>query len=641
MAMEKPLKVLIIEDSEGDALLLVWELRNGGYAPVYETVCTAETMKAALKERDWDVVISDYVMPRLTGLEALKILQETGLDLPFILVSGHIGEDIAVETMTAGAHDYILKGGLKRLVPAIERELREAEVRREQKRSQEALAASEKKYRNLFERLKDAVFLTTPDGKVLESNLAMRELLGYSAGDDISNINVEKDIFSNSADGERIRNVIDRDGFVKDAEVVLKKKDGKDLITLVNAVALRDDDGNITAYQGIVSDITEKKRLEEELLQAQKMESVGRLAGGIAHDFNNILTGIIGFSDLALQDLASHHPLRFHIEQVKAQGERAARLTRQLLAFSSRQVLERKNLDANQIISEMEKFLRRVIGENIELKVEISAMVSTVYVDPGQVEQVLMNLCVNSRDAMPGGGRLQIKTSNVMLDEAFCRSNPWARPGGYVEVAITDTGVGMPQEVMEHIFEPFFTTKEKGKGTGLGLPMVYGIVRQHDGLVHVVSQPGKGTTFKVFFPLVLAAAETLAEVKLPAAPTGQETVLVAEDEETVRELVGRILRGYGYTVLTARDGQEAIRVFDSSRRTIHLALLDVIMPRMGGRETYQALQLKDPGLKFLFFSGYTGDQIEQGFVQDNGLEFMRKPFLPEELAYRVREVLDK
>lgn len=630
---EKPLKVLMVKDPEGEVISLAQELARGGYVPVFETVRDAESMRTALKKQEWEVVLAENPMPHFGGLEALRIIQETELDLPFILVSSRSCEDIAVEVMRAGANDYILKDSLKRLVPAIERELREAEVRRERQR--------EKVYRKLFDQSKDAIFITTPEGMALDLNRAVMDILGYSAGEEISNIDILKDVCSDPADRKRFRRALDEEGYVEDVEFTVKKKNGEEIVVVMNATAIRDHHGNITAYQGIVRDITEKKRLEEQMLQSQKMESVGRLAGGIAHDFNNILTGIIGFADLALQDLASHHPLRFHLEQVRMQGERAAVLTRQLLAFSSRQVLERKYLDANEIILEMEKFLRRVIGENIELKVKPSARDSTVFVDPGQIEQVLMNLCVNARDAMPSGGCLQIETSNVAMDETHLRYNRWARPGQYVEVAVSDTGMGMSPEVMEHIFEPFFTTKEKGKGTGLGLATVYGIVRQHDGLIHAVSQPGKGTTFEVFFPAVQAAAEKVVEVKLPAAPTGQETILVAEDEETVRELVGRILRGYGYTVLTAGDGQEAIRVFEASRQPIHLALLDVIMPRMGGREAYQALRLKDPGLKFLFFSGYTGDQSYQDFFQQSGAEYLRKPFTPLELGCRVREVLDK
>jgi len=390
----------------------------------------------------------------------------------------------------------------------------------------------------------------------------------------------------------------------------------------------------------VIDDITKQMEMEEQVAAAAKMESIGRLAAGIAHDFNNILTAILGYAELASMTLPRYSPVASHLGEIRKQGERAAALIRQLLAYARHQVLEPRNLDLNQALRDMEGFLRRVIGEHIQLEIVPTPGLWAVRVDPTQFQQVVMNLAANARDAMPAGGRLTIRTQNVQFDEAFCSSNPWAQPGAYVAVSLADTGVGISQETFRHLFEPFFTTKGVGKGTGLGLSVVYGIVKQHGGLIDVTSEPGRGTTFHLYFKAVSAPADapSLSPLGEPGRGGG-ETVLVAEDEEAVRELLVEILRSQGYTVIATGDGEEALREFELHRGEIALVILDVVMPKIGGRQVYETLRRREPGLKFLFISGYDADGVHESFLANEGLRFIGKPFNLSDVSRRVMELL--
>ena len=388
-------------------------------------------------------------------------------------------------------------------------------------------------------------------------------------------------------------------------------------------------------------DITERKRLEDQLRQAQKMEAVGNLAGGIAHDFNNILQGIMGYADMAKMNLLPSDQVYQEIEQILKGADRAATLTRQLLAFSRRQMIRPVDLDLNDVIAGVSNMLHRVIGEHIELDLKFGADTRTVHADGGTLEQVLLNLCVNARDAMPTGGQLTIETDQVVLDGGFCETHPWASPGDYALVSVTDTGVGIPPDVVDHIFEPFFTTKETGKGTGLGLSMVYGIVKQHEGLVHCYSEPNKGTCFKIYLPSVERIAATDQKANdTPEAVGGTETILLAEDDEMVREIAVITLERSGYKVLAAKDGEEALQFFEKHREDIQFALLDVVMPKVSGRGVYDAIRALKPDLPVLFSSGYNTNAIHTGFVVEEGLETIQKPYSPNALLHKIREVLD-
>jgi signal transduction histidine kinase/ActR/RegA family two-component response regulator len=391
----------------------------------------------------------------------------------------------------------------------------------------------------------------------------------------------------------------------------------------------------------LASEIAERKQLEEQLLQAQKMEAIGRLAGGVAHDFNNLLTAIIGYSQLALQRIPPDDPLRHDLDEIRKAGERAATLTRQLLAFSRKQVLQPKVLDLNAVVASTSKMLHRLIGEDIRFRTILDPALKRVKADPGQIEQVLMNLAVNARDAMPNGGSLSIETANVYLDEEYARHHVEVQPGRYVMLAVSDTGCGMSAEVLSHIFEPFFTTKEQGRGTGLGLAMVYGIIKQSGGHIWVYSEPGKGTTFKLYLPLA-EEADSAAEQALEQTaflPTGTETILLAEDDAQVREFASRVLRELGYKVIEATDGQQALKEAEQTPN-IDILLTDVVMPYVGGKELSERLRSVRPGIKVLFLSGYTEyATLRQGMLGD-GDAFLHKPFAPGELARKVREVLD-
>jgi len=1078
--MAKPLRVLTIEDSEDDALLLIRELRRGGFDPTFERVETPETMATALDKQTWDIVIADYVMPHFSGLDALNLLKKRGLDIPFIIVSGSIGEDIAVAAMKAGARDYLMKNNLTRLVPAIEQQLREAEVRRRLKKSEKAFQETQRSLEAVVETAPSLIVLTDADGRIILFNRACEELTGYKreevlgktipelflppewvpvvqkrfanpyspelraphenpwltksgeerliewcctalpspkdgrpcilgTGIDIterkqgedalrkseeraklvaqenaivaeigritsSTLNIEEvyerfagemhklidfdrlavniidpeertfavpyvsgsqvpdrrteDVIPLAGTGTeeimRTRSslfILDKDwesaisrcpglspifkagfqsvmmvpliskndvigvlniqstrlnaytetdlriaerigiqisgaianahlfaehrrtetilqeqlGFLQvlidtiPSPIFYKDRDGKFLgcnkaweqmnglkreqmmgktvydvappelaaiyrardeellsrggvqtydasVTSVegkkhdvifNKASFTKADGSVGGLVGVITDITERKRaeetlqvtqfslehapesvfwinskgqldyaneaachalgytreelvamslwdidtefppetwathwqnlpkrgpitreshhrtkdgkifpveitgdylkygakeynvafvrditerkkaekemaeLQEQLRQSQKMEAIGRLAGGIAHDFNNLLTVIKGYTQLSLTELKVPAPLKVNIEEINKAADRAAELTYQLLAFSRRQILELRVLDLNILLQNLDKMLRRVIGEDVELVTLMPDDLGRVKTDRGQIEQVILNLAVNARDAMQQGGKLTIETANVELDEEYARSHVAVTPGRYVMLSVSDTGVGMTPEVKERVFEPFFTTKKEGKGTGLGLSTVYGIVKQSGGNIWVYSEPGKGTTFKIYLPRVDEPLKELREKAMGVEiPRGDETILIVEDDEVVLKLAVRILSDQGYKVLQAPQGLDAFLICAEHDGPIHLLLTDVVMPKMSGRELAETLISLRPGIKVLYMSGYTDNTITHHGILDEGTNYIQKPFSVAALARKVREVLD-
>ncbi|MEW6721392.1 MAG: PAS domain S-box protein [Thermodesulfobacteriota bacterium] len=420
------------------------------------------------------------------------------------------------------------------------------------------------------------------------------------------------------------------------------RKDGKAISCEWFNTALRDAEGNVTAVLSMAHDVTEKTELQRQLQTAQRMEAVGTLAGGIAHDFNNALTGIFGFAEMLKGQLEGNEAALSDLNEIFRSAERASLLTRQLLTFARRQVIELSNIGLNRVIMDLMKLFSKAIGEQIDLRTYLAKDLPSVRADIGQIEQVVMNLVLNARDAMPGGGQLLIETGLANLDADYVRYHPYMQVGSYVVLTVSDTGTGMDRKTQERVFEPFFTTKGPDKGTGLGMAMVYGIVKQHNGFIHLYSEPGKGTTFKVYLPPVEAPPdERSASSALPAPRGGTETVLVAEDDESVRMLVDRTLTDLGYTVLVARDGAEAVELFRESGDRVALAILDVVMPRMGGKEAYEKMHRMRPGLKVLFMSGYTANVVHESFVLIAGVPFLAKPLGPGALAAKVREVLDR
>jgi two-component system, cell cycle sensor histidine kinase and response regulator CckA len=639
----EPLRVLFVEDQADDAELIRRSLTQAGYAVDWERVETRETMAAALDRRQWDLVIADYRLPHFSGPAALAVCQERGLDLPFIIVSGTVEEEEAVGALKAGAHDFVGKTNLARLGPAVSRELREAAGRRAQRRAEEALRWAEAQYRQLVESVQAIVWRCEVETFQLTFVNAEAELiLGYPRHQWL-----EPDFWAQRHHPD------DAQAAAAARRQALQHGGGQHEYRMIAA------DGHVLWFQefmstlpgprgtpelaGVTVDVSERKKLEEQLQRGQRLEALGRLAGGIAHDFNNILGVIIGYADLARRDLPADHPARPRILQIQGAADRAANLTRQLLAFSRRQAMQARVVELNAVVTGLEEMLRRLIGEDIELLLGLSSELWAVRADPGQLEQVLLNLVLNGRDAMPHGGILVIETSNVRVDEVYVRSHGVGRPGEYVMMAVTDNGQGMDAETQRHIFEPFFTTKGPGEGTGLGLAVVYGIVEQSGGHIGVYSEPGHGTTFKVYLPHAFEEVDLDPPVPpargAAAEPRGTETILLVEDETTLRNLIAEVLRQAGYSVLEARHGGEAARLADFHDGPIHLLLTDVIMPGATGREVVDTVVARRPGTRFLYISGHPRDVFEHASPMGAHV-FLQKPFTADTLLQIVREVLD-
>ncbi|MFQ5694499.1 MAG: PAS domain S-box protein [Terriglobia bacterium] len=513
----------------------------------------------------------------------------------------------------------------------------------ERKRAEGVLRRSEAGYRSLIQGALYGIYRSSLDGRFLAVNPALVDMLGYDSEEELLQLNVATEVYADPAERKRlIEQYRNRQSF-ESVEVKWKRKDGAPITVRLSGRTVHSPRTNEVSFEGIVENVTERRQLERQLWQAQKMEAVGRLAGGIAHDFNNLLTVIRGHNELLLDAAPADAPQRQGCEEVLSAVDRAAKLTQQLLAFSRRQVVQPQVLDLNAIITDIEKMLRRLIREDVELVTRLGTELGRVKTDPTQCEQIIMNLAINARDAMPRGGRLTIETANVELDEPYVRRHAAGQPGSYVLLAVSDTGVGMDKETQAQVFEPFFTTKQKGKGTGLGLATVYGIVKQSDGYIWVYSEPGQGTTFKIYLPRVeqeVLAASGPAAFKVQRHPErGSETIMLVEDETGVRSLARRFLEESGYTVLLARDAAEALLVVERYSAPVHLLLTDVIMPGASGRDLARCLRAHRPEMKVLFISGYTGDTIAHRRLLQAGDALLQKPFTRDALVRKVREVL--
>ena len=645
--MARPLKVLFVDDSEDDVRLVVNELTAGGWDVSWERVDTRDAMAAALDRSTFDLVISDYHMPGFRAPEAVAVWKERGLETPIVVVTGTIGEEQAVEILKAGAHDFFLKDRLSRLCSAVERELREAEKRRTLERAErereealQRLARSERLFHDLFQSAPDATVIVDGQGVIRAASRQAERLFGYEP-EELNGQPAEVLIPSaaRSAYRELRKQFVEAPapGFMGAGpqNLFAVRKNGETFPVEISLSPLTTEADTIVAA---VRDITARRQLEDQLRQVQKMEAVGRLAGGVAHDFNNILGVILGHSQILLSGMGADDPRRARVEQIRSASERAAGLTRQLLAFSRRQVFETRVLDLNEVIAAVNRMLERLIGEDVTLTFRPGEALGRVRADPTQIEQVLMNLAVNARDAMPDGGRLVIETANAAMDDDYVRVHAGAASGRYVCIAVSDTGHGMTKEVHAHIFEPFFTTKAPGRGTGLGLATVYGIVKQSEGFIYVYSEPAHGTTFKIYLPAVEGQIEKAAEP--PPARRGSETILLVEDEEGLRELIAELLAENGYHVLAAESPAKAIETAEGYGGHIHLLLTDVVMPQMNGRELARRVKEGRPDMPVLYMSGYTEDAIANRGVLEPGVSLISKPFTQESLARKLRELLD-
>jgi len=890
--IKKFLNVIVIEDSEIDAKLIIRELERFFLIQKWELIDNKRLLEDALTRQSWDIVLSDYSLPQFSGMEAFKIVRSLRKDLPFILISGNIGEEIAVDAIRAGVNDYLIKDRLSRLGHAVERELREAEERKKLKDAEDNLVKSEAFYRSIFENSLYGIAIAGRDGNFSQVNSAFCELLEYSKDEiigkfnmedithpdhieasnvliskllhrEIENFSIEKQYVTKSGkikdvisfvsaiydeDGKYLSSSVsvlditerkkayealqlaefsiehsgfetiwfDRHGnivrvneaacrslgytreefltmsvknmdtdcksdedwgviwnevkirrhyvlferyhrrkngsvfpvevvssyfeysgrefifsFAKDiserkaADEALHKSEeqfraltensfdtimrfdselkhvyvnpmvekysgiprsafiGKthhelgfpeDLVQLWDLALRRvfdtgelqrvefhlplgywidwlcipefDSNGEVRAVVTSARDITERKKAEEErvelqtqLLHAQKMEAVGRLAGGVAHDFNNMLSVISGYGELAKEALSQNDPLMLYVSEILKAARRSTDLTRQLLAFSRRQVVEPRVLDINKLIKDSEKMLQRLVGEDINVQFIPTENIQPIRMDPSQVDQILANLTINARDAMPNGGMVTIELNNVSFDKAYCESHITFQQGDYVMLSISDTGSGMSKELMEHVFEPFFTTKAEGKGTGLGLSTVYGIVKQNNGFINLYSEPGIGTTFKIYFPQYAGELVEITQKEEMDLQGGTETVLIVEDEKQILSLCSVFLNSYGYKVLTANHPGEAILLCEKHNEDIHLLVTDVVMPNMNGKELHERIIKLKPHIKVLYMSGYTEDVIFHRGIVANGISFIQKPFSMNEFIKKVKEVL--
>ena len=508
----------------------------------------------------------------------------------------------------------------------------------------EELRESEAFLKNIVENIPAMVFVKeAAELRFVALNKAGEELLGYSREEMLGKNN--HDLFPEEQAAfftMKDREVLSRGVLLEIPEETIKTKSGVNRIIRAKKIPLFDSSGNARYLLGIAEDITERKHLEEQLRQSQKMEAIGQLAGGVAHDFNNILMVIMGYSNILKKDLGIDSPQKEKLEHIIEAADKAAQLTRGLLTFSRKQEIKTRVANLNDVVRQVEKFLVRLIGEDIHLTSDLVTTDLLVKIDSGQIEQVLVNLATNARDAMPNGGILTIGTRLMDIDALFVQSNGYGEPGRYALMSVSDTGVGMDEKTKSKIFEPFFTTKEEGKGTGLGMAIVYGIVKQHGGFINIYSEPQIGTTFRIYIPLIENELAENEKVATPEPPKGgTETILVAEDDSSVRTLVQEILTGFGYKVIPAMDGQDAVEKFKANRDTVKLIIMDIIMPKKNGKEACYEIRQLDSDVKILYSSGYTLDIIQRHDVLDEGAELIMKPVQPLELLRKVRELLDR
>jgi len=630
-----PLRLLIAEDSSEDLALMVLELSRAGLLYSHTHVEDKQRFEQAIVSSTFDAVISDYRFPGWTGMDAFAYVRALDPEIPFLLVTGNLGDEAAVDCIKRGVDDYILKDHLSRLPVALQRTLAEKALRRRHLADQEALRLSEVRNRDLIRHSIYGICRAYASGNFIDTNPALLRILDLRPADP-QPAGVQ-DLFRFPEQFAQLMASCREFGQLHGAEAEWRRPDGGILAVRLHLRLLARPDP-LGSVEIIVEDVTELRAMERQLRQAQKFEAIGQLAGGIAHDFNNVIGAILGWAELGIDQHGCDPQVAERFIRIREQADRAATLTRELLAFARRQVLQPRAVDLNAVVTGLTGFLDKVLGKNIELKL-MTAPLLPVKADPTQIEHVLMNLCLHARDAMPSGGQLRIETELAELDDSFCRFYPYVTPGSYAVLSVADTGIGMDSETREHIFEPFFADESKRASRGMALATVYGIVKQHGGFIHVYSEPGQGCLFRVYFPLLDRAITLTAEpAVLPSGGTrGSETILLAEDHESIREMARYALLSLGYRVLAASDGEEAIRLCQNE--TPDLAILDVIMPKMGGPATAAKLLKLFEHLPILFTSGYSQENHSVAGVDAVG-HYLQKPYSPTALARLVREVLD-
>jgi nitrogen-specific signal transduction histidine kinase/DNA-binding NarL/FixJ family response regulator len=632
---------LFVEDNPDDADLLLAELRRAGFDPEWKRVQTEGDFLAEIKNSP-DIVLSDYSMPNFGGLRAAKLLSESGRNIPFILISGTVGEEVAVEAMKHGATDYLLKDRIVRLGKAVTQALEQRQLHEERQQTQAELLWKTALLEAQVDSALDAILVVNDCAKKILQN--QRLYLLFKVPDHIIRDDDDAKLFKHIA-----QQIKDPEKFAERVTFLYAHPNevGRDEIEMADGTILdrysspvRDKEGKYYGRIWTFRDISESRKLETQYRQAQKMEALGQLSAGIAHDFNNLLTAIHGNASLLTDPDLEPEKRHEFIEEIIHAAESAAELTRQLLLFSRKQAMRPASLDLNTSVNHATKMLRRTLGEDITLNAEYTPVIPRILADAGMIEQIIFNLAVNARDAMINGGKLTIRTSAVETRNPA--ANDSTQPLPHVSLAFHDTGCGIAPENLPHIFEPFFTTKEVGKGTGLGLATVYGIIEQHNGWITVESEAGRGTTFQIYFPALAAAAVVAPdEPSIGNLPCGKETILVVEDELPVRSTVCHLLQRLGYTVLQAQDGFQAFDLWQKNRDQIHLLLTDLVMPNgMSGHELAARIHAVDPAMKIIFTSGYAGEAAVRHAALFEGENFIRKPFKPETLAEVLRKNLD-
>jgi len=627
--MGEPLKVIIVEDVEDDAILIARELQRGGFEPAWERVQTAEEMEAALARGAWDVVIADYALPRFDAQVALSCLQRSGHDIPFIVVSGTIGEETAVEMMKAGAHDYFLKGHMTRLPEAVRREMREARDRAERRQAEQALREQTGRLQQIMATVPEGVLLLDASGRVVLANPVAERDLALLADAQVG------DVLTHLGDRPLAELLTTPPTKGLWHEV---KADGR----IFEVIARPTDKGlEPESWVLVVSDVTRQREVQRLLQQQERLATVGQLAAGIAHDFNNILATVMLYAQMMAQSESMSERDRERATIIHQQGQLAARLIQQVLDFSRRAVLERRPLDLLTLLKEQVKLLERTLPEHIKVTLSYERGEHTVNADPTRMQQAIMNLAVNARDAMPEGGELKIHLERVCIERREDVPLPEMSPGEWIRLTVADTGTGIPQDVLPHLFEPFFTTKEPGKGSGLGLAQVHGIIAQHDGAIDLETKVGRGTTFFIYLPALPVAAAETAVPDLSIVPQGHgETVLVVEDELAVREALVDGLEQLNYEVLQAANGAEALATVAERGGEVALVVSDMVMPVMGGITLLRNLRQRGWNMPVILLTGHPVEERKIEELRAQGLStWLPKPPSIDQLARAIADAL--
>lgn len=655
--MLSPFHVLLIDDNPDDRALVTRELRREFPGVQVLQVSAAPGLAQALEQGGFDLVITDYQLRWTTGLDILHAIRKSYRDCPVVMFTATGSEEVAVEAMKAGLDDYVLKSPkhLPRLAAAVRMAVLHQQETVARRAAQDALTRERDLVARIMQTSPAGIVVVDRKGQITYANARAEQVLGLTR-DEITQRSYDAPAWHHTdydgkpwPPGEQpFVRVMTTGRPVWDVRQAIEWPDGKRRLLSINAAPLRDETGQVDSMVETVEDVSERVRadeqrqqLEVQLRQAQKMEAMGMLAGGVAHDFNNLLTVIMGHAQLAMTQIMPEHILYQDLAAIEKATQHAAILTRQLLALSRRQVLEFKPLSLDDLVKDFAKMLGRVIGEHIVLRLDLADESMPVRGDANALEQVLMNLALNARDAMQCGGTLRIATRLVDMDLDYYHLHPESKPGQHICLSVSDTGVGMSAATLARLFEPFFTTKEVGKGTGLGLAVVYGIVRQHDGWLDVQSQVEVGTTFNVYLPVHDASVQRVSTPVTTTAPHGSETLLLAEDEESVRDLAHGVLEDLGYHLLVAEDGQRAVELFAANCDHIDMVVMDAVMPRLSGREVYQSMMRLRPDVPVLLVSGYTPEAAQLTAELPANMWLLQKPFALDQLARTVRQVLDE